>query len=83
MTKKQRAEHASREYRWLDRGGWGNTAIYGPVRRRWWHGLMWWREPEQTVVGSRKAGFDHRRRTAHPAKKAKRLMVQQSRRANR
>ena len=83
MTKKQRSEHRSREYRWLNRAGWDRTPIYGPARHRWWHRLMWWRTPGQVIVGSRMAGFDPARRTAHPVKKARRRMVQQSRRLNR
>ncbi len=83
MTKKQRNEHRSRDYRWLNRGTWASVPIYGPARRRWWWWLMWWRTPTQVIVGSRRSGFDHTRRTAHPVKKARRLMVQQSRRLNR
>ena len=83
MTKKQRSEHRSRDYRWLNRGGWADVPVWGAERRRWWHRLMWWRTSEQVIVGSRRAGYDHTRRTAHPVKKARRLMVQQSRRANR
>ncbi len=84
MTKRQRAEHRSREYRWLNRGGWAGTPTWGhKQRRRWWHRLMWWRTPEMVVVASRRSGFDGARRTAHPVKKARRLMVQQSRRINR
>lgn len=83
MTKKQRSEHRSRDYRWLNRAAWDNTPIYGPARRRWWWRLMWWRTPSQVIVGSYRAAFDPARRTAHPVKKARRRMVQQSRRLNR
>ena len=83
MTKKQRQEHRSRDYRWLNRGSWRATSVWGPKKRRWWMWLVWWRKPKMVATGSRKAGFDSARRTAHPVKKARRRMVQQSRRLNR
>ncbi len=84
MTKRQRQASKPRP---LQRHLWTEIPVYGAAKPNWWHRILlwvfWWHVPKQVIVGTHRAGYDHTRRTADPKKKARRRMVQQSRRANR